>query len=135
MVFHTKSGSVVSYQKNGFTLIELMVVLAIIAMLITIAMPRYMNSVDRSKEAALHQDLVLMRDALDKYYGDHNRYPDQLQDLVSKHYLRAIPLDPITGSDTTWIRVAPDDIAKGGIYNIKSGAPGNASDGTLFVEW
>ncbi len=121
--------------KNGFTLIELLVVMVIIATLLTVAVPRYFNSVEKSKEAVLHQDLALMREALDKYYGDHGKYPDALEDLVRKKYLRSLPADPITGSSMTWLVIAPDVAEKGGVYDIKSGAPGIARDGTEYRVW
>lgn len=135
MVCRTGSGSMRRTPRRGFTLIELLVVMAIIATLLTIALPRYFGSVERSKEATLHQDLAILRDALDKYYGDTGKYPDALEDLVNKRYLRAIPADPITDSVATWVIVPPEDSAKGGIYSIKSGAPGKARDGTLYAEW
>lgn len=121
--------------KRGFTLIELLVVLAVIALLLTIAVPRYFQSVDRSKEAVLKQDLATMRDALDKYYGDTGKYPDALEDLVSKKYLRNLPVDPITESATTWVIVPPQDTALGGVYDVHSGAQGNAKDGSAFSSW
>jgi general secretion pathway protein G len=136
MVFLIESGDMEwCGTKKGFTLIELMVVMAIIAVLIVMVMPRYLGSVDKSKETALHQDLALMRDALDKYYGDHGTYPDKLEDMVSKHYLRTIPPDPITGSTTTWIIVPPESNVSGEVYNVKSGAVGKALDGTSYSEW
>ena len=109
--------------------------MAIIATLLTLTLPRYFGSIEKSKETALHQDLALMRDALDKYYGDTGKYPETLDDLVNKHYLRAIPPDPVTDSTATWVIVPPDDPAKGGVYSVKSGAPGNAHDGTAYAEW
>ena len=121
--------------KNGFTLIELLVVMVIIATLLTVAVPRYFNSVEKSKEAVLRQDLSLMREALDKYYGDHGKYPDVLEDLVKKKYLRSLPADPITGSADTWQIIAPDMAEKGGVYDIKSGAPGTARDGSEYRVW
>ncbi len=121
--------------QNGFTLIELLVVMVIIATLLTIAVPRYFNSVEKSKEAVLRQDLALMREALDKYYGDNGRYPDALEDLVRRKYLRSLPADPITGSVATWLVVAPDTTEKGGVYDVKSGAPGNARDGSEYRVW
>lgn len=121
--------------KNGFTLIELLVVMVIIATLLTIAVPRYFKSVEKSKEAVLHQDLTLMREALDKYYGDNGKYPDALEDLVSRKYLRGLPADPITGSATTWLIIAPDASASGGVYDIRSGAPGKARDGSEYRDW
>lgn len=120
---------------RGFTLIELLVVMTIVAILLTIALPRYFGSVDRSKEAVLRQDIAVMRDALDKYYADNGRYPDVLENLVTKKYIRAIPLDPITESAATWIIIPPDDPSSGAVFNIKSGAPGAARDGTPYSEW
>ena len=119
----------------GFTLIELLAVMAIIALLLTIAVPKYFGSVDRSRDTILRQDLVTMREALDKYYGDTGQYPDQLEDLTAKKYLRAIPRDPITESDSTWVVVPPTNGAKGSIYDIKSGAEGHGLDGTAYSEW
>ena len=120
---------------KGFTLIELLAVMVIIALLLTIAAPKYFGSIDRSREAILHQDLATMREALDKYYGDTGQYPDQLEDLVAKKYLRSIPRDPITETDASWIIVAPTNDAKGSVYDIKSGAEGNSSDGTAYSNW
>lgn len=124
-----------SRTKNGFTLIELLVVMVIIATLLTIAVPRYFHSVEKSKEATLRQDLAVIRDALDKYYGDNGRYPDALEELVKRKYLRSLPIDPITGSAITWLIVAPDSSEKGGVYDVKSGAPGNARDGSEYRSW
>jgi general secretion pathway protein G len=120
---------------TGFTLIELLVVMAIIALLLTLAVPYYFNSVQRSREAVLREDLELMRDALDKRYGDRGSYPDALDDLVSQHYLRRIPVDPITGSAATWVVVPPDDPHLGGVYDVKSGAQGLGVDGLPYKDW
>ena len=122
-------------RKNGFTLIELMVVMAIIGVLLTVAVPRYFHSVDKSKEAVLHQNLQLTREALDKYFGDNGKYPDSLDDLLTKKYLRSAPYDPITESATTWVIVAPDSADKGAVYDIKSGAEGTALDGSNYKDW
>lgn len=119
----------------GFTLIELLVVMAIIATLLTIAVPRYFGSLERSKEAVLKEDLATMRDALDKFFSDTGAYPSSLEDLVRHKYLRSIPVDPITESAATWVIVPPDDHRKGGIYSIRSGADGEARDGTSFRDW
>ncbi len=121
--------------RNGFTLIELLVVMAIIATLLTIAVPRYMNSVERSKEAVLHETLAVTRQALDKYYADNGKYPDSLADLISKKYLRSLPSDPITGNAETWLIVHPDAPEKGEVFDIRSGAPGNARDGSEYKDW
>lgn len=124
-----------SIRHKGFTLIELLVVMAIIAMLLSLAMPRYFRSVDKSKEAALHSDLRGFRDAIDKFYGDTGKYPDSLDDLVAKKYLRSIPPDPITGSELTWVAVTPADSEKGRVYDVKSGAKGVSEDGTPYSDW
>ena len=124
-----------SVRGRGFTLIELLVVMAIIATLLTIALPRYFGSVERSKEVTLRQSLNVMRDAIDKFYADNGRYPDRLEELVDKRYIRAVPVDPITDSATTWVFVpSPDSTAKGVIYDVRSGAEGKASDGKPFAE-
>ena len=120
---------------KGFTLIELLAVMVIIALLLTIAVPKYFGSVDRSRESILRQDLATMREALDKYYGDTGQYPDALEDLTKKKYLRGIPRDPMTDSDTTWVIIAPSNDAKGAVYDVKSGAAGNGADGTAYADW
>ena len=119
----------------GFTLIELLVVMVIIASLLTLAVPRYFHSVEKSREAVLRGNLVLVRESLDKFYSDNGRYPDNLNDLVTRKYLRRLPQDPVTDSDVTWIIVPPPDSAKGGVYDIHSGAPGTSLSGTPYSEW
>jgi len=119
----------------GFTLIELLVVMSIIAMLLALAAPRYFNSVDKSKEAMLKQTLVITREALDKYYGDNGRYPDDLETLVSRKYLRKLPFDPVTGSSSTWIVVPPDSPEKGAVFDVRSGAEGESRQGAPFKDW
>jgi general secretion pathway protein G len=121
--------------RPGFTLIELLVVLAIIAVLLTLAVPRYFGSLDRSKEAVLREDLYQLRDAIGKYYGDRGKYPESLEALAAEKYLRKVPVDPITESATTWVVVAPEDPQKGGVYDVKSGAQGKSSDGSVYAEW
>ncbi|HEU5177093.1 MAG TPA: prepilin-type N-terminal cleavage/methylation domain-containing protein [Burkholderiales bacterium] len=120
---------------RGFTLIELLVVLAIVATLLTIAVPRYFTSIDKSKEAVLKENLHQMRDAIGKYYADRGKYPESLQALATDKYLRTVPLDPVTDSATTWIVLAPEDPQKGGVYDVRSGAPGKALDGSEFSTW
>ncbi|KFB69752.1 prepilin-type N-terminal cleavage/methylation domain-containing protein [Candidatus Accumulibacter vicinus] len=120
---------------RGFTLIELLVVLSIIALLLTLAVPRYFHSIDISKEAVLSENLHIVRETIDKFYGDKGRYPESLEELVSEKYLRALPHDPVTGSAGTWTIVAPDEAgAKGNVYDIKSGAPGTTRDGKPFAD-
>lgn len=119
----------------GFTLIELLAVLAIIATLLTIAVPRYFGSVDKSKEAVLKEDLYQLRDAIGKYYGDRGKYPESLETLAAQRYLRKVPVDPLTESSSTWLMLPPADPEKGGVYDVRSGAPGKASDGTAYADW
>ncbi|WP_291990389.1 prepilin-type N-terminal cleavage/methylation domain-containing protein [Candidatus Accumulibacter sp. ACC007] len=120
---------------QGFTLIELLVVLSIIALLLTLAVPRYFNSIDVSKEAVLRENLHLVRETIDKFYADKGRYPDSLDELVSEKYLRSLPHDPITGSARTWLLIAPDSVGvEGRVYDLKSGAAGATRDGQPFAE-
>ena len=119
----------------GFTLIELLVVMAIIALLISIAVPRYIGGLEKSKETVLRQTLAVTRDSLDKFYSDNGKYPENMEILVSKRYLRSLPVDPITESATTWTIVPPEDPEKGGVYDIHSGAEGVGRDGKPFREW
>ena len=121
--------------KQGFTLIELLVVLAILALLLTLAAPRYFNSLERAKEATLKQDLNTVRDNLDKFYADTGQYPNALEDLVDKKYIRQMPFDPITESTSTWLFDAPEPPIEGNIANIHSGALGLAKDGTQYSDW
>ncbi len=120
---------------RGFTLIELLVVMAIIATLLSIATPRYFDHLDRSRESALRQTLNVARDAIDKYHADNDAYPDRLDDLVTRRYLRGLPYDPLTESDATWIVVPPPLTARGQVYDLKSGAGGSGRDGRPFAEW
>jgi len=122
-------------KRAGFTLIELMVVLAIIATLLSIAAPRYVGSLERSKEAVLKEDLYQLRDAIGKYYGDKGRYPESLEALAAERYLRRVPVDPITDSSLTWLMVAPADPESRGVFDVRSGAPGRSSDGSAYVDW
>lgn len=121
--------------KSGFTLVEMLVVLAILALLLTLASPRYFNSIDRAKEATLKQDLNTVRESIDKYYADNGRYPMVLEDLVEKKYIRELPLDPITNSTETWQLLPPEPPLEGLIFDIKSGAEGIAKDGTAYADW
>ncbi|MRR58956.1 MAG: prepilin-type N-terminal cleavage/methylation domain-containing protein [Deltaproteobacteria bacterium] len=121
--------------RRGFTLVELLVVLAIIGTLVSLVAPRYTGSVDKAKESVLRENLATLREAIDKHYADTGKYPATLSDLVSKHYIRRMPEDPITDSTTTWVLVPPSDPQKGAIFDIKSGAPGKSQDGTAYQDW
>ena len=120
---------------KGFTLIELMVVMTILALLLSLAVPRYFHSLDKAREATLRQDLDTMRDAIDKFHGDNGRYPNALDELVSSKYLRAIPPDPITGNTSTWVVISPDTSSESGVYDVKSGSQDTAADGSLYGDW
>jgi general secretion pathway protein G len=104
---------------GGFTLIELMVVMVLIAVLLTIAVPRYFGTIDNGKVSVQRQNIAAIRDAIDKYYGDVGKYPDVLQDLVDKKYLREVPVDPLTDK-RDWIPVPPADTSLTGVYDIQS---------------
>ena len=125
----------VKARATGFTLIELLIVLTIVAVLLTIAVPRYYASLDRSKEAVLKENLYQLRDAIGKYYADKGKYPQTLESLATDKYLRKVPLDPITDSTSTWLVVSPDDPQKSGVFDVRSGAPGKALDGSEFSTW
>jgi prepilin-type N-terminal cleavage/methylation domain-containing protein len=122
---------------RGFTLIELMVVLAIIALLVAIVSPRYFRSVDRARETSLHTSLNVMRDAIDKFAGDLGRYPESLDELAQRKYVREIPVDPITGRRDTWIVAPPpaDAVATDGVADVHSGASGAGLDGVSYQSY
>ena len=109
---------------RGFTLVELMVVLTVIALLLSVVVPDYVGRMKRAEEAVLQENLTVMRDALDKHYADAGSYPGSLDDLVSKRYLRAIPKDPFTQSASSWVPVPPADPKKGGVFDVHSAAKG-----------
>src|SRR4051812_38351194 len=122
-------------RRRGFTLIELLVVFTVIALLLTLALPRYFSSIDRSKEAVLKENLNQMRDAISRYYADKGKYPESLETLAADKYLRNVPLDPITESAATWQVLRPMDPEKSGVYDVRSGAAGKARDGSEFAQW
>jgi general secretion pathway protein G len=124
-----------SFHRRGFTLIELLVALAILATLLSIAVPRYFQSIDKANEAVLREDLTVLRDTIDKFYTDTGKYPQTLEDLIKRKYMRKLPVDPITGSSTTWVVVPPENKDMGGVFDVHSGAAENARDGTRFSTW
>lgn len=119
----------------GFTLLELLVVMTIIGTLLSLAAPRYYRSMDKAREAVLRENLNVLRASLDRYYADVGVYPETLQDLVGRRYLRRIPDDPMTGSDRTWTIVPAEDKAKGVVADVRSGAPGKSQDGSAYGAW
>jgi general secretion pathway protein G len=125
---------------RGFTLIEVLIVVTLIIVLASVGMATYQNSVRRAREAVLREDLFRMRDAIDQYYADKNKYPQSLQDLVSSGYLREIPKDPITDSADTWTTVpaeieAANPTGEPGVYDVKSGSEATAMDGSRYADW
>ena len=125
---------------SGWTIIELLIVIALISILASLAMVQYRNSITQSKEAVLKTDLFRMRDAIDQYYADKGKYPASLDALVSDGYLRKIPEDPITSSADTWqtVPAEPDPAnpaAEPGIFDVKSGAEGMSLAGTPYTDW
>lgn len=134
MARRTAAGELPGRFGGGFTLIELLVVMAIIATLAMVAVPRYFRSLELARETTLRQDLSVMREAIDKYFGDLGAYPETLADLVDKRYLRALPIDPLTRSTETWITVPNDDPELPGIRDIHSGAKGEDQNGRPFAE-
>jgi general secretion pathway protein G len=126
--------------ESGFTLVELMIVMAIIAVLATVAIPSYINAVRHADEAVLREDLQTMRQAIDSYTIDKEKAPQSLDDLVQAGYLKTIPIDPITKSSDTWMTDSSDtlmdiDQTDGGIDNVHSGAQSISTDGSSYNTW
>jgi len=127
-------------KQRGFTLIELMIVITMIGILATLALPTFRYSHIRAKEAVLKKDLFYMRDCIDQFYVDKGKYPATLEELVTEGYLRRIPMDPFTESTDTWVvvyvdweKLEPDE--EPGIWDIHSGSTEQALDGTYYQEW
>lgn len=123
--------------QQGFTFIEIMIVLVIIGILLTMAQPSFTTSVQRAREATLQENLFIFRDVIDQYFADNAEYPATLEALVEARYLRKIPKDPITGSDGTWLLVyaTNEDGVEEGIFDVKSGSESTAMDGTAYSDW
>ena len=126
-------------RKNGWTLVELTIVISLISILSGIALVGYSNALTRSREAVLKEDLFRMREAIDQYNADTGNYPAALDTLVTAGYLRAVPVDPFTNSADSWVAEQPTFDAVNpfavGVYDVRSGYEGTAIDGTLYSEW
>jgi general secretion pathway protein G len=121
--------------RRGFTLIELLVALAIVGLLLSIVVPRYIGSVGRAEETVLKENLRALREAIDKHYADTGRYPDSLEQLALKRYVRSVPEDPITQSANTWTVIPPPDPNTGVVYDVRSGAAGTGRNGKPYEQW
>ncbi|MFN3324984.1 MAG: type IV pilin protein [Bryobacteraceae bacterium] len=126
--------------RSGFTLIEIMIVMAIVTILVSIAVPLYQKSILRAKESVLKSNLFTMRTVIDEYTYDKQKAPQTLQDLVNEGYLRQIPVDPITGTDQSWRVVMEDSLTtvnqmEPGVYNVFSGSDKISLEGTPYSEW
>jgi len=120
----------------GFTLLELMIVIAIVGILATLAEPSFQTATIKAREAALKKDLFIFRDAIDQYYADHGNYPSSLKDLAEKKYLRAMPVDPFTKSEDSWVEVmAQGEEGESGVFDVHSGSDMVALNGTAYNVW
>lgn len=117
---------------QGFTLIEMLIVMAIVALLLTISLPRYFGSLEKAKDVALQENLRVTRLSLDRFFSDKGRYPQTLNELVDHRYLKAVPIDPITESSLTWILIPASNADTAGISDVKSGAPGANTEGRTY---
>jgi general secretion pathway protein G len=139
--FLLKNPSTLKFRKDqlrrlkGFTLIELLVVLAIVATLLTLVAPKYFNQIESSKEVVLLDNLHTTRAVLNKFYADLGRYPESLDELVEKNYLRSLPYDPIADSKTSWQLIAVPTGYKGNVFDLKSGAVGVSRKGEAYDQW
>jgi general secretion pathway protein G len=137
---HEKSKAMTSRFERGFTLIELLVVVAIIGILATVAVGQYRRNIVKAKEAVLKENLFTIRTQINNYFSDKGRYPADVQELVDDHYLRSMPIDPITESSSTWIldyaEISEEDIStEPGIDDVHSGADGMSMNGTAYADW
>ena len=125
---------------RGFTLIEIMIVMTIVSILVSIAVPLYQKSIIRAKESVLRNNLFTLRTVIDEYTYDKKKAPQSLEDMVSGGYLRQVPIDPITGTDQSWVVIMEDaltsvDQTEPGLYDVRSGSDGIGLDGTPYGEW
>lgn len=118
--------------RGGFTLIEMLVVMSVLALLLTLALPRYIGVLDRSRDTVLRENLRVLRITLDQFHGDRGRYPESLQELVALRYLHAVPVDPVTRSSRSWVLIAPRDGQGAGVADVRSGAQGQTEEGQAY---
>lgn len=120
---------------RGFTLIELLVVLAVVGTLLALVAPQYFGSVDHAKEVVLKENLATLRTTIDKFHADSGRYPETLQELVDRRYLRQVPEDPVAQTSEAWVIVSPPKGEKGAVFDIRSASAGVGRNGKAFAEW
>jgi general secretion pathway protein G len=135
MALRTRNGT-----KSGFTMIELMIVMAVVTILVSIAVPFYQKSIIRSKESVLKNNLFTMRTVIDEYTMDKGKAPQSLQDLVTEGYLRNLPVDPMTNSDQSWKIIMEDATSsvsqnEPGIFDVRSGSDKTSLEGTPYADW
>ena len=140
MALPTPSGNRMTRRRAGFTIIELMIVMAVITILVSIAVPYYQKTLIRSKESLLRSNLFTLRTVIDEYTIDKGKAPQSLEDLVSEGYLRAVPADPMTGQDNTWKIIMEDAMTsvnqtEPGVFDVRSGSDKMGLDGTPYSEW
>jgi len=133
MVHATKIGKLGGWNAEGFTLIELMIVVSIVGILATIAVPSYQSSLIKARETVLRQDLFTLRELLDHHRGDKGKYPPSLDGLVTAGYLRALPKDPFTNSPSSWQQII--EPTEGGIFDVYSGSDLVGTNGTPYNQW
>ena len=131
------SGELQRKQPDGFTIIELMTVVSIVGILATLAVPSYQAALQRARETALRHDLFTIRDVLDQHRADQGKYPSSLQVLVSVGYLRKIPADPFTASETTWQEITEPTVGavEGGVVDVYSGSDRVGTNGVPYNQW
>ena len=122
-------------RNQGFTLIEMMIVVSIIGIILTMATPSYHRYIIRAKETSLRRTLFIFRDVIDQFFADQGKYPDSLEHLVENKYIRAVPIDPFTKSATTWIIIGPEGDVEGAVYDVHSGSYKVSLSGVPYNEW
>ncbi len=120
---------------KGFTLLEMLIVMALIGILVTIAAPSFQRSIIRARETSLKHTLFVFRDVIDQYYADHGKYPETLETLAEEHYIREIAKDPFTGFSDTWVLIPPEGEETDGVYDVHSGSDRVSLDGVPYNEW
>lgn len=120
---------------RAFTLIEMLLVMVVLAMLLTLSVPRYFSSLDKSRDVVLAENLRVTRLGIDRFFADRGRYPESLEELVEARYLSALPWDPVLESQTSWVLVAPPAGENGRVGDLRSAAPGSGKSGKPYADY